>query len=296
MGARERAAELVTADISSEAAGGTPTRGPGTASFPLYGLVELDEPKRRFWQAISTELERAGASAAALAVLDLDRPILPRAISADTVLTQLCGYPLVTRFSSQARVLAAPVYGAEHCDGPTHCGVFVVHRDASYERLEDLRGTTFVFGGSCSNSGMNLPRRALAAIAGGKAFFGRAVLTESQGANLAMVASSQADATCVDAVTYAYVARHRPAVASALRVLATTPRSPTIPFVTSSATRPEDYEALGHALRAVGRSPEWSEARAGLLLEDIVPTDLADYEPLRDLAHQAAELGYPELR
>ena len=103
------------------------------------------------------------------------------------------------------------------------------------------------------------------------------------------------EATCVDNVTYAYMALHRPQVVAALRILATTPRSPSIPFVTSAATDPDTRELLVLALRAVASSPEWADARAGLMLRDIVPIDAAQYEVLLDYEREAAALGYPVL-
>ena len=116
--------------------------------------------------------------------------------------TQLCGYPLQKLFRSQTLVLAAPVYDGQYCEGATHCGVFVVQRAAPYKQLADLRSRRFVFGGPYSNSGMNLPRRAIAEIAGGSPFFESATLTDSQAENLELVARGEADATCVDSMTY----------------------------------------------------------------------------------------------
>jgi ABC-type phosphate/phosphonate transport system substrate-binding protein len=264
------------------------------ASLPLYRLPELDGAKASFWRAVRTEFARAGGRDAP-DELDLDRPSLPDSIEPDTLFTQVCGYPMQKFFSSQARLLAAPVYEAEYCDGTTHCGIFVVRRLASYERLEDLRGRSLVFGGPFSNSGMNLPRRTLAEVAHGDSFFESAVETDSQAGNLERVARGEVDATCVDNVTYAYVALHRPQVVAALRILAATPRSPSIPFVTSAATDPDTRELLVVALRAVASSPEWADARAGLMLRDIVPIDAAKYEVLVDYEREAAALGYPVL-
>jgi len=240
------------------------------------------------------ELERAGETHVPDS-LDFDQPIVPVSIEPRTLFTQLCGYPLQKLFSSETTVLAAPVYDAEHCDGASHCGVFVVRREASYEKLSDLRGCNFVFGGPNSNSGMNLPRRALAEIAGGSPYFRSAVETDSQGGNLDLVARGRADATCVDNVTYAFAERHRPDVMASLRILALTPRSPSIPFVTSSATEEETVGRLRDALGEVARAPRWADARSGLLLGDIVPINAADYEHLREYEHEAARLGYPVL-
>jgi ABC-type phosphate/phosphonate transport system substrate-binding protein len=267
----------------------------GQASLPLYGLSELREAKAAFWRALRLEFERLGGEHAP-EFLDFARPTVPARIEPEMFFSQICGYPLQKLFPARARVLAAPAYDAEDCDGATHCGVFVVHRQSRSGCLADLRGCRFVFGGPHSNSGMNLPRRAIAEIAGGSAFFGTAVETESQPGNLELVARGEADATCVDNVTYAYVRRHRPQVAARLRVLARTPPSPSIPFVTARATEPATVERLVRALREVATAQRWAQVRAGLMLRDIVPIDGAAYECLLDYEREAVALGYPVLR
>jgi ABC-type phosphate/phosphonate transport system substrate-binding protein len=70
--------------------------------------------------------------------------------------------------------------------------------------LRDLRGGVLLFNNRHSNSGMNLPRRALADIAGGRAFFSRVIETGSHPGNLDRIARGEADATAVDNVTYAF--------------------------------------------------------------------------------------------
>jgi ABC-type phosphate/phosphonate transport system substrate-binding protein len=264
------------------------------ASMPLYGLSELRAAKADFWRALCVEFSRAGGTQAP-DVLDFAQSTVPACIEARVLFTQVCGYPLQKLFASQAVLLGAPLYQADFCEAATHCGVFVVHRAARYEGLEDLRDCRFVFGGPFSNSGMNLPRRAIAEIAGGSPFFAHAMGTDSQAGNLELVAQSEVDATCVDNVTFAYVVKHRPSVAARLRVLAPTPRSPTIPFVTSTATPPATVERLRRALAEVGAAPEWADARAGLMLRGIVPAEPADYECLLEYEQQAVTLGYPQL-
>ena len=101
----------------------------------------------------------------------------------------------------------------------------------------------------------------------------------------------------MDNVTYAFVTRHRPALAEATRVLTTTPPSPSIPFVTSVPGTCGLKEALRKALFRVARAEEWAGVRAGLLLQDIVPIDdEAPYEDLLRYEDEARALGYPELR
>jgi ABC-type phosphate/phosphonate transport system substrate-binding protein len=103
------------------------------------------------------------------------------------------------------------------------------------------------------------------------------------------------DASCVDCVTYAFFCRHRPELGCLTRVLAVTPPSPSIPFVTSSSA-PEDLkQCLREALFAVARSEQWAKVRAGLMLRDIVPIDLASYQMQLTYQQEAQDLGYPEL-
>lgn len=267
----------------------------GLVSLPMYNLPEMRPFNAAFWNAVRAELERDG-SGDLPPELEFARPPVPGAIESGVLFTQVCGYPLQTIFRDQAILLGAPVYTAEYCADATHVGVFLVRKDSSYGRLEDLRGRHFVFNSIHSNSGMNLPRRAIANIADGKPFFARIVETLSQPGNIERVAKGEADATCVDCVTFAFFCRHRPELGRLLRVLATTPPSPSIPFVTSAATRPGMVDRLRAALQRVAKAPEWASVRAGLMLKDILAPDLAAYARLLDYERQAADLGYPALR
>jgi len=259
-------------------------------SLPMYNLPAMQPANTAFWAAIRHELGRDSDPA----LPDFARPPVPAAIEPDTLFSQVCGYPLQTIFRGQARMLGIPTYGLPHCGPRSHAGVFVVRDGAPLHSLQDLRGCHFVFNSLDSNSGMNLPRRALADIAGGRPFFGHCEETGSQPANLERVAASQADATCVDCVTYAFNLEHKPHLRG-LRILAATPPSPAIPFVTAAATPEPLFQALQQALLRVGQAPEHAAARAGLHILRIDPPEGTDYAIQLRYEAEAAALGYPAL-
>ena len=264
-------------------------------SLPMYSLPEMREVNATFWEAMRRELQRAGVEDPPIG-LQFERKPVPAEIERDTLFTQVCGYPLQTIYRGQALLLGAPVYKADYCVGATHKGVFIVHRDQRLRELADLRSCHFVFNSRHSNSGMNLPRRMIAELARGSSFFASIAETHSQPGNIERVARRQADATCVDCVTYAFFCRHRPQLGELTRVLAVTPASPSIPFVTSAST-PTDLRApLQDALFAIARKPEWAGVRAGLMLRDIVPIAPDAYGVQLRYEREAAELGYPELK
>ncbi len=267
---------------------------PLTASLPMYNLPEMHAANAAFWGALRGLLAE-GVLTGLPEDLTFERPPVPERIGPEILFSQTCGYPLVTIFDGQAVMLGAPCYDTDGCDGPTHCGIFVVNADSSARRLADLKGTRFVFNSVRSNSGMNLPRRALADLAGGRPFFAQVTETGSHPGNLERVARGEADATCVDNVTYAFWAHHRPEMAVRTRVLAPTPPSPAIPFVTSVATPPATVTLLRDTLRRIAREPRYAAVRADLLIKDIVDVPDARYRALLDYERDAAKLGYPAL-
>jgi ABC-type phosphate/phosphonate transport system substrate-binding protein len=266
---------------------------PPLVSLPMYNLPEMRSANAAFWAALASLLREAGLDAPS--ELAFDRPPVPASIPPETLFSQTCGYPLETIFRGQAIRLGTPCYAAEGCDGPTHCGVFVVPKSSPARRLADLAGTTFLLNSRHSNSGMNLPRRALAEIAGGKPFFGAVIETGSQPGNLDRIARGEGDATAVDCVTYHFWRRYRPEAAAHTTVLARTPPSPAIPFVTAAATPPATVAILREALRRLMREDHFAAARAGLSIIDVVDVPAAPYAALLDYETEAARRGYPLL-
>lgn len=265
------------------------------ASLPMYNLPEMRAENAAFWAALRAELG-AEAMTHLPEALSFERPPVPGAIEPENLFTQVCGYPLQTIFSGQARLLGVPTYTAEHCAPGRHAAVFIVHAHAPFRELADLKGAKFVFNSPHSNSGMNLPRLALARIGARAPFFGSITETHSHPANVERVAKGEADATCVDNVTYAFMARHRSWVGERTRILAPTPSTPAIPFVTAITTPEPIVAALQAALLRVGRDPRWAMVRAGLMLADILPPEAADYPEQLRYEQEAAALGYPGFR
>lgn len=264
------------------------------ASLPLYRLDGIRSATAALWSAIAFELEREGIEDVP-SILDFDAPAVPERIGEEVLFSQVCGFPLQTLYRGQAALLGAPVYDFEHCEGATHVGLFVVRAIAPYRSLGDLRGGHFIYNSRHSNSGMNLPRLALAQIAEGRPLFARVEEGGSQVGNLDRVLRGSADATCVDSVTWGYYRHCLPEWAAGLRVLAATRPSPTIPYITSSATDARTTDALRGVLQRIGKDDRWVRERQALFLRDIVPVGEATYAPLLNLARAARELGYPEI-
>ena len=107
-------------------------------SLPMYNLPEMRPDNAAFWTALRGLLLESGIETPA--ALAFDRPPVPATIPGETLFSQTCGYPLETIFRGQAIQLGTPCYAVDGCDGPTHCGVFVVPAGSPARRSASSRG------------------------------------------------------------------------------------------------------------------------------------------------------------
>src|SRR5258705_3475057 len=142
----------------------------------MYNLPEMRAVNARFWGALRGLLVEAGLRDVP-ETLSFDRSPVPKRIGPEILFSQTCGYPLETIFPGQAIRLGTPCYAAPGCEGPSHCAFFVVPEMSPAMTLADLKGSRYLLNSPVSNSGMNLPRRRLAEIAGGGRLFSAVIET-----------------------------------------------------------------------------------------------------------------------
>lgn len=272
---------------------------PLLASLPMYNLPEMRAANARFWEALRGLLLESGIDDVPETLIFERGPVPPR-LEETLLFSQTCGYPLETVFKGQAIRLGAPVYAVPGCDGqgfdwPTHRAYFLVRVESPARSLADLKGGVFLLNSKVSNSGMNLPRRALAELAGGRPFFRQVIETGGHPASLDRLLRGDGDVASIDCVTYAFWRHYRPDAAARLRILAETPVSPSIPLVTSVATPTRIVETLRRSLCTVGTEPRYADVRGRLMIAGIEDVPDAAYEGLLDYEKEAAALGYPQL-
>ncbi|UOM35257.1 phosphate/phosphite/phosphonate ABC transporter substrate-binding protein [Acuticoccus sp. I52.16.1] len=266
----------------------------GTASLGMYDAPFVAPANDALWAAVAARLRAAGL-ADVPAALDRTRPLAAIWQAPDLLFAQTCGYPLVTTLRDVVRPVAAPIYRWPGCQGATHRSVVVVATGSPADGLAALIGARAAINGRDSNTGMNLFRRALADVAAGAPMFGEVIETGSHLASLAAVRDGEADAAAIDAVTFALATHHRPELTAGLRVVATTPVSPSLPFVTRRDAAPALVAALVEALAGAIADPVNAAATTALGLVAVQPVTFADYAVVRRYAEEAAALGYPAL-
>jgi ABC-type phosphate/phosphonate transport system substrate-binding protein len=267
---------------------------PAIARLPMYDLPELKAANDALWAAIAQRLRAEGLADVPLALShELGHHESWR--HPDLLFAQSCGYPALHAYREQLRIIAAPIHDAPGCRGATHCSFLLVASASPAQTIADLRGARFALNSWDSNTGMNLARLAFAPFATAGRFLGEIIETGGHAASLASLAQGATDVTAIDCISYALLARHRPALAAATRILARTAESPTLPFVTARAQPPSTIHALRDALAAALADPALAASRDALFLVGMTPADTADYSILLDYQDRAMKLGYPLL-
>lgn len=214
--------------------------------------------------------------------------------SPNLLLTQTCGYPLMTALRGRVRVIGRPRYDLPDSNGGNHCSLLLCRADELRGTLPAFRGSRGVINGEDSNSGMNLLRHRLAPLHRDGQFFSRVGISGSHRESLRWLREDQADLAAIDSVTFAYLARHAEAEVAGLRVIARSAFSPTLPYITAATVTDKQAEVLRQVMNETLRKlPEVGEI---LGLQEVLPASESDYQVVLDYQREAEALGYGRLR
>ena len=264
------------------------------AALPMYDFADVADSHDQLWSAVADQLASAG-------ITDVPRTLTRDLDHVDTwrhpglLLGQACEYPLAKFYAKHVRVVATPCYRVPGCEGFRYRSAIVVRRDDPAASLESLRQRRCVVNQFDSNSGMNLLRAAIAPLARGKSFFRAVQLSGSHACSASMVAEGDADVAALDCVSYAHLRRCQAMLMEKLRILAWTPASPSLPFVTSRTTDDATLAALRAALAQISAASMLAGTRLALFLDGVDCEPREDFAEVLALEEQARRRGYPAL-
>lgn len=242
------------------------------------------------WQGLADHLRSAGMSDVPTALAWPD-DLAHHWLAPELLLSQACGFPLVTILDHRVQVVGAFHYDAPGCDGVFNRSQLVVRADDPARTLDDLRGRRVAINGTDSQSGYNSLRAMLAPLVHGGRFFSATHVSGAHHCSVMAVRDGLADIASIDCVSLAGFKKHRPDITAGIRVLAQTAAYPGLPLITSSATTPHTMSALRDALTWLTSAPTMAQVRQDLFIREFEPLTLADYQVCRDMRAVADDAG-----
>jgi len=259
----------------------------GFAELLMYTAPERVREASEAW--LTRILERLGATRQSAAELDFPQLWL----SPDLLLTQTCGYPLMTLLRGKVRVIGRPVYELAHSGEGNHCSLLVARADDPRSELADFRGSHGLINNEDSNSGMNLLRHRLAPLQRDGQFFSQTSFTGGHRNSLRWLREGRGDLAAIDSVTYDYLARDQSEEVSGLRILGQTAIGPCLPFIGPLSLDAGQAEHVREVMNLA--LVDLPEVAAVLAIREVLPAREADYQVLLDYEHEARALGFPRV-
>ena len=264
------------------------------ASLAMYNMPEFESAKADWWRGLAQAMRSEGLEDVPERLGDVT-DLSAHWTSRDLLFSQTCGYPLTHELAGKVTVVATPGYRCPGCSGTNYTSLILVREDDPSATLADLKGRAAVVNSFDSQSGFSALRSVIAPLSQEGRFFARVGVSGGHHASLAWVHDEQADVCAVDAVTYALADRYRPALTKGLRVLATSPEAPCLPYVTSGGAGEECLLRIRGALFKAMEDPQLRLTREALLMAGVEILPAGAYDRILDLEKQAIAQGYPDV-
>ncbi len=234
------------------------------ASLPMYDLPELRADTDALWRAIAARLDVVGVPDA-LARDAADELLTHHWRHPALLLSQACGWPVAALLAGEVAVVGAFTYRGVSDAAARYASHLVVRAD---DAGRPLAGRPVAVNRTDSLSGWI----SLVAAVGE---LGPVVVTGTHVESLAAVRDRRADLAAIDSVTWALLARYRPAALDSLAIVGEGPLIPGLPLITHPTLGP-GIAVLRAALADVHSEP--------LLIDGFVPLDASDYAAVLDLS------------
>lgn len=226
-------------------------------------------------------------------VLDLIQPddLPTHWLDPNLLLSQACGYPLVTSLKDKVKLVGTFAYDAEGCVGSNYSSMLVARADDPAQTLADFRGRTAAYNSTDSQSGYNIFKAVIAPLTQDKPFFGQAIATGSHIASVQAVVAGQADIATIDCVSLAFFKQQQPELIAQLKIIGRTPHSIGLPLITSIQTTDEQVKLMQQALAAMVADETQQPTLREMKIIGFEATTLANYEICRQLQMQSMMQG-----
>lgn len=204
----------------------------------------------------------------------------------------ICGLPfaLHQRVANQLQALVAPVMqGSRYDNCPVYFSDIIVNNNSNFQNFADLKGKTFCYNDTGSNSGYNLVRHRLLKSQYPPHFFGQVIQSGSHQNSMRWVVEGLAECAAIDSTVLEQL-RDCPPFYEQLRVIDTIGPCPMPPVVASQRLGSEFLMTLQSALCQPDRELQEAMKRSHIQRYAVVQSE--DYQAIAISYDTAVKAGY----
>ena len=245
-------------------------------TLPMYDWPEVEAATNRFYRHLKQAFDDAGFNPPD--ELKRDGDLLETWKSPYLLLGQTCGMPFCTQLKGKVTLVGTPAY-AINCDAGFYNSAIVVHKDAPFWALCDLKDKIFAYNSEHSQSGYAALMSELMLQPTPFNPLLNSIISGGHRQSIKAVADGNADFAAIDSVTWELALRHEPNAVD-LRVLGVTKQTPGLPYITAHRPDAEVHslqQAIGDTIKSLD-----GDTKNALLLTNFVVTSIDDYQVIED--------------
>jgi phosphonate transport system substrate-binding protein len=198
---------------------------------------------------------------------------------------------------AQAIPIAAPVLvGARYGGRPIYFSDVIVHRDSPFTSFLDLRGHSWAYNESLSQSGYGITRYHLVQIGETHGFFSEVVEAGYHETAMRLVAAGEIDASAIDSQVLAVAMRDEPSLARSLRVIDALGPSTIQPVAVSERVPAQLRAEIQHVLTTMHEDPAVRERLAIGMVQRFAPVGPSSYDDIRRMREACEGAGFMTIR
>ena len=156
-------------------------------------------------------------------------------LSKKTRLSHICGLLLTDQYSKQLKPLCSPHFDMKGFEGPYYFSYFIVPKTSTVNSIDESKGMFAVINNFDSNSGFNVLRHEieiLRKLGSVDKFYKKITISGAHKNSLQCLIDEKADIASIDAASYYYLQRNNPELKNKLKIIGSSIKSPSPPFVT----------------------------------------------------------------
>ncbi|WP_281122401.1 phosphate/phosphite/phosphonate ABC transporter substrate-binding protein, partial [Klebsiella pneumoniae] len=164
-------------------------------TFPMYAIHR--QQTQALWQTVQSLLDERGVMVAGDPPAADPGDLLAHWRQPTLLLSQTCGYPLVTQLP-EVQTVGCFHYAAPGCEGRRYRSLLVVREADSHRMLGDFFGRRAVCNAEHSQSGYNVLRKMVAPLSREGRFFSAVMFSGSHRQSLRELQQENADIAAID--------------------------------------------------------------------------------------------------
>lgn len=266
------------------------------ASFPMYVVTPTAFQTLWDWmrQDIIKQLGNSYSDAIE-EVLIYPQDLHEHWQQANVLMSQTCGYPLVTELKNKVHLLGSFEYDVPFANEIYCKSVIICKANHEGTQLSDFKNKVVAFNSAQSQSGYNSLRHLIAPLSSKGQFFKSTIFTGGHRDSVLAVQAGQADIASIDGVSYEGFLQHAPEITQGLKIIATTHSYPGLPLISAINTPTTVLTALKNTLQGLHLQPGLQDTLKTLFIKKFSISSWQDYEVCLDMEKQAKALNYLHL-